>query len=295
MIYTVTLNPSLDYIMDVNEAEIGKTCRSKQERIVFGGKGINVSYVLRQLGIESVCLGFAGGFTGKELIRLVEKEGVKCDFVELENGITRINVKIRGDEMTEINAVGPCIDEKEKAELLSKLYNVGEKDTVVVSGSVPVGCEDLFENILSFTASKMVRTVVDTSGKYLEISLKYRPWVVKPNKTELEDFFGEKLCTKEELVAAAKKLKNMGAENVLVSLGEEGGLLVDEMDALYFVPAINVTAVNTVAAGDSMLAGFISAFDKGSECALRIANACGAAAVLDDGPAKLENIRKLLE
>ena len=294
MIYTLTLNPSLDYLLDTPEFSFGKTNRSTSEAIHFGGKGINVSYVLKQLNVPSVCLGFAAGFTGKELLDMLTNAGLCHDFVTLNGDNTRINVKVRCGNITEINAQGPQISASDSEALLKKLDRIGEGDILVLAGSTPKGMDDIYSGIMERLFSKNVRFVLDTSGKKLVDCLKYKPFLIKPNKDELSEIVGKLLENDEEIVAAAKKLQAMGALNVLVSLGEDGALLVDEEDRVHRVNAHKITPINTVGAGDSMVAGFLAGIDRGYECALQLGNACGAATAMSSMLADAETIKSFI-
>lgn len=277
MIYTLTLNPSLDYLLDTPDFKVGKTNRSNQESLHFGGKGINVSYVLKQLGIPSICLGFTAGFTGTELENMLDAEGLCHDFVHVKNGNTRINVKIKSSEITEINANGCEIAENNLKRLFKKLETLSDSDTLVLAGSTPKGLDNIYSDIMKHLSYKNVRFVVDTSGQKLLDCLKYEPFLIKPNKDELSEITGKTLVTDEDIILAARKLKDMGVVNVLVSMGGDGALLVDENNEVHKVKAHLITPVSTVGAGDSMVAGFLAGADKGYDYALRLGNACGAA------------------
>ena len=294
MIYTLTLNPSLDYLLEVPEIRIGETNRSTYESLHFGGKGINVSYVLKQLGNESICLGFTAGFTGKELEDELDKEGLKHDFVFVGSGNTRINVKLNSGVITEVNASGPAISEGDVDALFEKLSVFSENDTLVLAGSTPKGHDDIYKRIMEKLSKTGVRFVIDTSGKKLVDALKYKPFLIKPNKAELEEIEGAHLETDKEIVAAAKKLKSLGAINVLVSMGENGALLLDENDKIHKAQPIKITPVSTVGAGDSMVAGFLSGVENGYEYALKLANICGAATAMSEILADKEQIEKLM-
>ena len=277
MIYTLTLNPSLDYLLDTPDFTVGKTNRSIYESLHFGGKGINVSYVLNQLGIPSTCLGFVSGFTGKELEKMLDNEGLCHDFVHVEKGNTRINVKIKSSNITEVNAQGPEISLQNVEKLYEKLAALTKGDILVLAGSTPKGHDGIYSNIMEHLADKDVRFVVDTSGQKLVNCLKYKPFLIKPNKDELSEIVGESLENDQAIVTAARKLKDMGAVNVLVSLGGNGAILVDENDVVHRAYAHKITPVSTVGAGDSMVAGFLAGVDKGYDYALKLGNACGAA------------------
>lgn len=285
MIYTVTLNPALDYYMNVpGELSLNATNRSSGEKFEFGGKGINVSAVLAQLGIESVALGFIAGFTGGELERAVEKTGCKTDFIRLESGLTRVNVKIKGAGETEINAAGPYIPPEKLKILFEKLRRLCRDDILVLSGSVPPNLpQDIYARLLSCLPDGKIKTVADTTGAALLGILKFRPFVIKPNLAELEELCSGKCRSREEIIAAAKRLQALGAQNVLVSLGADGALLLTADGETLSSPAVGEKAVNTVGAGDSMLAGFIAGSSQGMEYALRLGTAAGCATACMEG------------
>ena len=294
MIYTLTLNPSLDYLLDTPDFTVGKTNRSIYESLHFGGKGINVSYVLNQLGIPSTCLGFVSGFTGKELEKMLDNEGLCHDFVNVEKGNTRINVKIKSSNITEVNAQGPEISLQDVEKLYEKLAALTKGDILVLAGSTPKGHDGIYGNIMEHLADKDVRFVVDTSGQKLVNCLKYKPFLIKPNKDELSEIVGGLLENDQAIVAAARKLKEMGAVNVLVSLGGDGALLVDENDVVHRAYAHKITPVSTVGAGDSMVAGFFAGVDKGYDYAFMLGNACGAATASVEILADREKIESMM-
>ncbi len=295
MIYTVTLNPCLDYVIGTQELKTGELNRTKYEEIYVGGKGINVSLILKELGYESVALGFVAGFVGDAIEKYLEESGIKTDFVRLLEGNSRINVKIKSGVETEINARGPHISEEEKNAFLNKLDTLSEGDYLVISGSVPPSLpDDIYETILKRVENKGVKAVVDASGALLEKSLKYRPFLIKPNNIELGELFGADIKTAQDAEPYARRLKEKGAENVLVSLGGEGALLIDAEDKAYQMSAFEGVRVNTVGAGDSMVAGFVAGIISGdSERALRLGCACGGATAFLPGLAKKEDIEKL--
>lgn len=295
MIYTLTLNPSLDYLLDTPDFKLGKTNRSVSESLHFGGKGINVSYVLKQLGIQSVCLGFTAGFTGDELEKMLMSNGLTCDFVKVEKGNTRINVKIRNEEITEINAQGPEIFSQDVEKLLKKLDPLSDGDTLVLAGSTPRGFDSIYSDIMKHLSNKGVRFVVDTSGQKLLDCLKYKPFLIKPNKEELSEIVGQSLEDDQAIVTAAEKLKEMGAVNVLVSLGGDGALLVDENNKAHRVYAHVITPVSTVGAGDSMVAGFLAGTEQGYDYALKLGNACGAASAMSEVLLTKELVEELIK
>lgn len=295
MIYTVTFNPALDYLMWAPPIREGKTNRSEREEIQFGGKGINVSLVLRALGQETCALGFVGGFTGQALKAALEREGVLCRFVTLEKGITRINVKLKTDAETEINAKGPEIAPRELSALFLELDRLGEGDTLVLAGSVPGTVpKDVYCRILQKIGGRGVRAVVDAEGDALFAALLYRPFLIKPNQDELSALVGRELRGREEIVNAARFLQEKGAENVLVSLGAEGAILLAADGAVYTARPHAVTPVNSVGAGDSMVAGFLAGYERGAEYALRLGNAAGAATAASLRLATKEEILRLM-
>lgn len=257
MIYTVTFNPSLDYILSVDDFRLGLTNRTSSELLLPGGKGINVSTVLTNLGIENTALGFAAGFTGKEIIRKTAALGVKSDFIEIENGISRINVKLKNIDGTEINGMGPDISSDKTEELMKKLDRLGQGDTLILAGSIPASMPaDMYSRILERLKKKPVTFIVDASGELLLNVLKYRPFLVKPNHHELGDLFHVQIKTREEAVPYGRELQKMGARNVLISMAGEGAVLAAEDGTIYDTPAPAGPLVNAVGAGDSMVAGF---------------------------------------
>lgn len=296
MVYTVTLNPALDYSMSVNEISLGQTNRSCEESITFGGKGLNVSYVLAQLGVESVALGFVAGFTGEELVRAVNSVGIKTDFIRLSQGNTRINVKLKGEVETEINALGPMVEKKDIDLLFEKTDRLQSGDTLVLSGSVPPSAgSDIYQRIMQRLAGKGVRVVVDTSGEVLLNALRYKPFLIKPNVAELEETLKIKIETSEDIINAAKKLQAMGAQNVLVSRGPLGAILIDDKQQSYIASAPKIVPKNTVGAGDSMLAGFIAGVEKGYDHAVKLGIASGSASAASVRLAVREEIFSLLK
>ncbi|MBQ8732769.1 MAG: 1-phosphofructokinase [Oscillospiraceae bacterium] len=297
MIYTVTFNPAIDYVMRMNSAlKAGQTNRSASEELYFGGKGINVSYVLAQLGEETTALGFVAGFTGEALVKEVERWGVKADFIRLSTGCTRINVKLKGEGETEINAQGPAISPEEAELLFGKLEGLKTGDTLVLAGSVPATLpENIYETILSRLAGRQIRFVVDATGKLLLNVLKYHPFLIKPNRQELEELVDRSLPDDASIAEAAKELQKFGAKNVLVSLGGEGAFLLDEGGNSHRCPAHRGAVRNTVGAGDSMVAGFLAGSGKGYEYALRLGSAAGSATAFSAGLGERESILALLK
>ena len=259
MIYTVTFNPSLDYIVSVDDFALGMTNRTSSELLLPGGKGINVSTVLGNLGIKSTALGFVAGFTGDEIVRRVEQMNIQSDFIQIDEGISRINVKLKSIDGTEINGAGPVIGEEMVEQLMEKLNRLQEGDILVLAGSIPASMpDDMYSRILQMLEGKGVMTVVDATKDLLLNVLPYHPFLIKPNNHELGEIFGATLTTREAVVPFAKKLQEMGARNVLVSMAGEGAVLVTADGQIFSAPAPKGTLVNGVGAGDSMVAGFLA-------------------------------------
>lgn len=259
MIYTVTLNPSLDYVVDVDDLTVGTINRSTKEAIYPGGKGINVSIVLSRLGVETTVLGFKAGFTGDDLERLVQKEGIKVQLLPAEKGLTRINVKVRGKEETAINGAGPEVEDKELADLMALLEDLRKDDILVLSGSAPKKAADtLYADLAAMMEARGTRCVVDATGMLLKKALPNHPFLVKPNREELEEIVGKKLACLNAIEAAARQMQQQGARNVLVSLGGDGALLIDENGHTHYHGAPKGKVLNTVGAGDSLVAGFLA-------------------------------------
>ena len=298
MIYTITFNPALDYISQVENFEIGKINRTKTEKILPGGKGLNVSTVLKNLGIESTALGFVAGFTGEELKRSIEEKGIKTDFIKVEKGITRINVKISSNEETALNGNGPEITEEDINKLLEKIKEITKEDMVILAGNIP-RCinNDIYEIICKTLEKNNVTFVVDATKELLMNVLKYKPFLIKPNKEELEETFKEKIETKEEIIAHAKKLQLIGAQNVLISLGGEGAILVTTEGKEYYSKAPKGKVLNTVGAGDSMVAGFIAGYKQSGdfEHAFKMGIATGSASSFSMNLATAEEVANLLK
>lgn len=298
MIYTVTFNPALDYILELDKLEVGKIQKSKSELILPGGKGINVSIVLTNLEIGSVALGYKAGFVGEEIEKLLKNMKVKTDFIKIENSNSRINVKVAADEETAINANGPEITEDKVLELLEQLKKLNENDFLVLSGSIPKSLkDDIYEKICSTVRTKNVKIVVDATKNLLVQSLKYNPFLIKPNNEELGEIFGVDIHTKEDAYVYGRKLKEMGAKNVLVSMGKIGAVLIDENNNEYFVKSPEGKRVNTVGSGDSMVAGFIAGYIKFNdyEKALKMGVSAGTASALSKYLAKKEEVYYLFD
>lgn len=261
MIYTVTFNPSLDYIVRVDDFQTGRVNRTAEEIIYAGGKGINVSIVLKNLGFDSTALGFLAGFTGKEIRRLMECQGIRADFIEVEEGISRINLKLRSNEESEINGQGPEIREKDIRKLYQKLDNLQDGDVLVLAGSIPsVMPESMYMDIMKYLSDRNLMIVVDATKDLLVNVLPYHPFLVKPNNLELGEIFGVSLTDKKEVAVYAKKLQEKGARNVLVSMAGDGAVLVTEEGKAYESSAPKGKVVNSVGAGDSMVAGFLAGY-----------------------------------
>lgn len=280
MIYTVTLSPALDYLIWLDRFEAGGLNRTDRTAFRAGGKGINVSVVLRRLGFESVCLGFTAGFVGTELVRLLDEEGIRHDFIHAEAGCTRINVKIKADEESEINAYGPQISEAEFMRLNQQAAGLVPGDLLILSGNPPKNMPpDIYSVLIEAVSGNNVRVVVDTSGQNLLSVLDKRPYLIKPNRAELEEVSGRKLESMSRAAAAAMELREAGAQNVLVSLGADGALLAADDGQIYTCGVPVGTLRDSTGAGDSMVAGFVAADLSGAdrrEC-LRYAVGCGCA------------------
>lgn len=261
MIYTVTFNPSLDYIVRVEHFKLGRVNRTNEEVIYAGGKGVNVSIVLKNLGFDSTALGFLAGFTGQEIRRLMSEQGIRADFIEVERGISRINMKLRSEEESEINGMGPEIGEQDIEKLYQKLNELEDGDILVLAGSIPsVMPESMYRNIMEKLQHKKIDIVVDATNDLLMNVLEYKPFLVKPNNHELGEIFHVELKKKEEVVPYAKKLQEQGARNVLVSMAGEGAVLLTENGEVYQSEAPKGKVVNSVGAGDSMVAGFLAGY-----------------------------------
>lgn len=296
MIYTVTFNPAIDYVVRTGEMTIGATNRSNSEEIYFGGKGINVSMVLKELDMPSIALGFVAGFTGVAIEKGVQEAGIETDFVHLENGFSRINVKIKSSQETELNGQGPHITEDAIKELFAKLDCLKDGDTIVLAGSIPNTLPaDIYEQILQYLSGKNIKAVVDATGELLLRVMKFKPFLVKPNNHELGELFHVTIQTNEEIAQYARKLQEMGARNVLVSMAGDGALLIDENGKEHFCDVCKGTVRNSVGAGDSMVAGFLAGSKDGDyEYALKLGTATGGATAFADGLAKRDDIDRLL-
>lgn len=297
MIYTVTFNPAIDYVMHIPEMNAGMVNRSEREEIYFGGKGINVSFVLMELGIKSKALGFVAGFTGEAIEKGISDKGIESDFVHLKNGVSRINVKIKSGSETELNGQGPEITDEELAEFFLKLDEIKSGDIIILAGSVPNTLpSDIYERIMEKLSDREVKAVVDATKELLMNVLKYKPYLVKPNNHELGEIFGVKFTSTEEIVEYAWKLKEMGAQNVLVSMAGDGAVLLDENGKTHICGVCSGTVKNSVGAGDSMVAGFLAgSMEDNYEYALKLGTAAGGATAFSEGLAQKDEIYRLME
>ncbi|MGN0470594.1 MAG: 1-phosphofructokinase [Acutalibacteraceae bacterium] len=285
MIYTVTFNPALDYVVSVDNLLAGKVNRTTSEKLYYGGKGINVSLILNRLGVENIAYGFSAGFTGEAIERGLRERGVKTDFIRLKDGMSRINVKIKSSCETEINGQGPDIPQDATEDLFRKLNTAKSGDTLVLAGSIPQTLpSDIYETILNKLSGKGIRFVVDATKDLLLNVLKYHPFLIKPNNFELGEIFGKQLTTKDEIISCAKELQDKGAENVLVSMGGSGAILVSADNRTYHIKAVSGKVKNTVGSGDSMVAGFIAGYMKTDDYkyALELGSAAGSATAFSD-------------
>ncbi len=298
MIYTVTFNPSLDYIVSINDFKLGKTNRTTSEQMLAGGKGINVSTVLTNLGIENTALGFVAGFMGDEIERKAKEDGIRCDFIHLQEGCSRINVKMKDFDGTEINGMGPAIDDAAVELLMSQLRSLKQGDVLVLAGSIPSSMRDsIYRDIMSELKNKGIHFVVDATKDLLLNVLEFHPFLIKPNNHELGEIFGVELTTRESVVPYAKKLQEMGARNVLVSMAGEGAVLIDERGGVHMMAAPKGTLVNAVGAGDSMVAGFLAGWfqKKDYTHAFKMGVAAGSASAFSELLATKEDIKRIYD
>lgn len=296
MVYTVTFNPALDYVVRVEHFAAGEVNRTAEEHIFYGGKGINVSALLANLGYPSTALGFVAGFTGDEIERGVKSLGFASDFIRVEKGMSRINVKLKSDQESEINGMGPQITPQDVEKLFSKLDCLAEGDVLVLSGSIPAAIDSrIYETILARVEKKGVLAVVDAEKDLLLNVLKYHPFLIKPNNHELGAMFGVVLENEEAIAEYAKRLQEMGARNVLVSMAGDGSLLVTEQGEVHRMGVARGTVKNSVGAGDSMVAGFLAGYLENGDYAhaLRLGTAAGGATAFSDGIGTKEEIMRL--
>lgn len=297
MIYTVTFNPAIDYVVELVSFNIGEVNRTTREYMNLGGKGVNVSRVLTNLEIPNTSLGFIAGFTGEALRTGLAEMGVKTDFIKLKEGNTRINVNIKGISETDINARGPEISDEAIEELFEKLNSLKEGDILVLAGSIPASLpSDMYERIMSKLYGKGIKFVVDATKDLLLKSLKYEPFLIKPNNHELGEIFGIQLKNDDEIIYYARELKKKGAKNVLVSMAGDGAILVDENNIAHKIGTPKGKVVNSVGAGDSMVAGFLAGYlEKGDyQHALRMGTASGSASAFSEGLATKQEVMDLL-
>lgn len=296
MVYTVTFNPSLDYIISLQGFQMGLTNRTREEQMLPGGKGINVSTVLQNLGIENTALGFTAGFTGQEIERMVSEIGFQCDFIRTRTGFSRINVKLKDYDGTEINGMGPVIQEEEAEDLMEKLRGLQEGDVLVLAGSIPESLSNsIYRDILAELQGKGILFVVDATKDLLLNVLEYQPFLIKPNNHELGEIFDVELKTRESVIPYAKKLQEKGARNVLVSMAGAGAVLAAETGEVYMLPAPKGTLVNAVGAGDSMVAGFLAGWleHQSYSHAFRMGVAAGSASAFSQLLATREEIEEI--
>lgn len=297
MIYTVTLNPSLDYVMHLDNLEVSGVNRSKKEEVYPGGKGINVSIVLNNLRIPNKALGFIAGFTGNEIDRIMKQLGTSTDFIMLDQGISRVNIKLEAGKETEINGMGPRITPADVRELYAKLDEIQDGDFLVLAGSIPNSVLDsIYQDIMKELSHKNINIVVDATKNLLLNVLKYKPFLIKPNHIELAQMFNVTLHSDEEIVTYARKLQEMGAQNVLISMGGDGSILITSEGEVVKITVPKGTVVNTVGSGDSMVAGFIAGYLKSKDLkqALKFATATGSATAFSTWLATKDTIDDLL-
>lgn len=298
MIYTVTLNPSIDYVIKVDKLITGNINRVNEEHVYPGGKGINVTRILKSLDNDNIALGFVSGFTGDYIINSLQELNLKSDFIKVKEGFTRINVKVKSEEETEINGQGPKISEEELNQFYKVIDKLVDGDILILSGSIP-SCLDerLYESIMKKVEDRDIKVIVDATKNLLLNVLKYKPFLIKPNNHELAEMFNVELNSTEDVVFYARKLKEMGAQNVLISMGKDGALLVTENDEVFASSVAKGEVVNSVGAGDSMVAGFIAGYLKSNsyEEALRLGAASGGATAFSSDLATREFIDKLVD
>ncbi len=298
MIYTVTLNPSLDYIVSVRDFKMGMTNRTESELMLPGGKGVNVSIVLKNLEMESTALGFVAGFTGEEIVQRMKGFGVEPDFIRLSEGLSRINFKLKSSEGTEVNGQGPMIQSQDTERLMEQLDTLQEGDVLFLAGSIPSSMSnDTYRNILERLRDKKILTVVDAAGDLLKKVLEYKPFLIKPNHHELGELFGVELHTRQEVIPYGRRLQEQGARNVLISMAGEGAVLIAEDGEVYSTPVPKGELKNGVGAGDSMVAGFMAGWmeKQDYEYAFHMGVAAGSASAFSENLATGDEIRQMYE
>lgn len=297
MIYTITFNPSLDYIVSVDNFQLGNVNRTTKENILCGGKGINVSIVLNNLGVENRAMGFVAGFTGKEIVKRLNNLEIENDFIEVKEGLSRINFKMKSNEESEVNGNGPIILKEDVIKLKKQLAVLQRGDWLILSGSVPSSLpDDIYQQIMLELKDKGIHFVIDATGSLLINSLTHNPFFIKPNKQELEEMFHVKLNTKKDIILYAKRLQDMGARNVLISMAGDGAILIDENKKVYITSAPKGIVVNSVGAGDSMVAGFIAGYSKDKNYleALKMGVATGSASAFSNQLATKQEVKNIL-
>ncbi|WP_251860181.1 1-phosphofructokinase [Clostridium sp. Marseille-Q2269] len=298
MIYTITFNPALDYVVKVEDFRIGILNRTNYERFYAGGKGINVSIVLNSLGLENIALGYIAGFTGDEIEKKVRSLGIKTDFIKLKSGMSRVNIKLKSRKETEINGMGPIIDNESLNQLFNKLDTLKEGDFLVLAGSIPnTISENIYENIMERLREKNIKFVVDATGPLLLKVLKYKPFLIKPNYYELLDLFNNNIKNEEDIIYYGKELQKMGAENVIISMAEHGAIYIPSKGEIIKKSAPRGVLINSVGAGDSMVAGFIAGYLKNNklEEAFKMALASGSASAFSEELATKKHIEEILK
>ena len=296
MIYTVTFNPAIDYVIKVDNLTLGQVNRTTREYIFCGGKGINVSHLLANLGVDSVGLGFIAGFTGDVIESGAKELGFKPDFIRVREGMTRINVKVKSNEESEINGLGPVIHDDELEQMFKKLDELEDGDILVLAGSIPSSLpDDIYEQIMKKLDQQGIKIIVDATNDLLKKVLPYHPFLIKPNHRELEELFNVKIENQEDLIFYARKLQEQGAINVLVSLGKDGAILVSEDNHVYYCAGAKGKLLNSVGSGDSMVAGFIAGYlkEKKYDEALKLGSACGGATAFSEDLAEASMIQEV--
>lgn len=294
MIYTLTLNPSIDYIMYVDSIKMGETNRTHGEKMLPGGKGINVSRILNQFDVPNQAIGFVGGTNGLFIKEWLVREGSQHHFVEVADN-TRINVKLKADVETEINGIGPTINAEQSQTLLKQISQLTAADTLILSGSKAKGlADDFYQQIIAICRERQVTFVIDTNSKELLAALPAKPFLVKPNQAELGDFFNTTIETEAEVIKYGRQLQQRGAQNVIVSLGGAGAVFIDAAQII-FAEAPSGWVVNTVGSGDSMIAGFMAGMAQGltNQAAFELAVQCGSATAFSEDLATHEGIMAL--
>lgn len=296
MIYTLTLNPAIDHIVRLDYLDIGQTNRMKEESISAGGKGINVSKILKNLNEESIALGFIAGFTGEKLDRILKNEDLSTDFIKINHGFTRINTKIKAENETEINGPGLKVSNEEIDLLLKKIDEIKDGDYLFLSGSIPASMDiEFYANMMKRISDKNIKVAVDSTGESLLKTLKYSPIIIKPNLKELEEIFSCEIKENKEIEKYSKKLQDMGAKNIIISMGGDGAYLLSEEGKSIFMKAPKGRVIDTVGAGDSMIAGFIYALKNGYSLdeAFKFSVSCGSATAFSENLATKEEIFNL--